>query len=190
MEEQEHQRGCGYLLVVVLVIAGLLLMTGGGVILGWLITRRSAGSPADQPSPTRAGVRATEITCVSLNEDSAIVEAVADVKPAVVTVINTMPPRTDKFGQVVEPQASGSGVIIDERGYIVTNNHAVENSQSLEVIYADDTKVPATLVCGDVFSDLAVIKVEEELPPLQAAVIERWGPGLSRNIAERSCLTS
>jgi 2-alkenal reductase len=101
---------------------------------------------------------------VTVTEDSAIVEAVADVKPAVVTVINTLPPQRDMFGRVVEPQASGSGVIISVEGYIVTNNHVVENSQSLEVIYADDTKVPATLVGGDAFSDLAVLQVAGEVP--------------------------
>ncbi len=165
MEEQEHRRGRGYLLVAVLVIAGLLLMTGGGVVLGWLIGRGSLSSvPVAQPSPTRAVVRPTQVTNVTVTEDSAIVEAVADVKPAVVTVINTLPPQRDIFGQVVEPQASGSGVIISEEGYIVTNNHVVENSQSLEVIYADDTKVAATLIGADVFSDLAVVQVAGEVP--------------------------
>jgi S1-C subfamily serine protease len=40
----------------------------------------------------------------------------------------------------------------------------VENSQSLDVIFADDTKVPATLVGGDPFSDLAVLRTEGEVP--------------------------
>jgi S1-C subfamily serine protease len=165
MEEQKRQRGCGYAVIAVLVIAGLLLTTGGGVLLGWLIGRGTISpSPVAQPSPTREAVRPTQVTHVTVTEDSAIVEAVAEVKPAVVTVINTLPPQRDIFGQVVEPQASGSGVIISEGGYIVTNNHVVENSQSLEVIYADDTKVPATLIGADVFSDLAVVQVAGEVP--------------------------
>jgi S1-C subfamily serine protease len=162
MEEQKH--GFGYALIAVVVIAVLLLVTGGGVALGWLVRGLTAGSPVAQPTPTRAAVRPTEVTSITLTEDSAIVEAVADVRPAVVTVINTLPPQRDIFGQVVEPKASGSGVIIDERGYIVTNNHVVENSQTLEVIYADDTKVPATLVGADPFSDLAVLLVEGVMP--------------------------
>jgi len=183
MEEQGRQRGCGYAVIAVLVILGLLLMTGGGVVLGWLISRARTSSPAEQPSPSRAAVRATEITHVTPTEDSAIVEAVAEVKPAVVTVINTLPPQTDFFGQVVEPQASGSGVIIDERGYIVTNNHVVENSQILEIIYADDTKVSATLVGADMFSDLAVIKVEGEVPDVaelgDSAVLQPGEPAIA-----------
>jgi serine protease Do len=161
---EEQKRGFGYTCLVVAVIVALLVGMGGGVVLGWLISRASTSSPAVQPSPTRAVVRPTQVTNVTVTQDSAIVEAVADVKPAVVTVINTLPPQRDMFGQVVEPQASGSGVIISEEGYIVTNNHVVENSQSLEVIYADDTKVPATLVGADAFSDLAVLQVAGEVP--------------------------
>jgi 2-alkenal reductase len=162
---EEQKRGIGCALLAVAVVIALLLGTGGGVVLGWLVAARSqAGSPVEQPSSTQEAVRATEVTEVPLTEDSAIVDAVAEVKPAVVTVINTLPPQRDMFGQVIEPKASGSGVIISEEGYIVTNNHVVENAQSLEVIYADDTKVPATLIGADSFSDLAVIKVEGDVP--------------------------
>jgi len=165
VETEEHKRGIGYALLAVAVIAGLLMGTGGGVVIGWLVAGRTqAGSPVEQPSPTREAVTTTEITQVTLTEDSAIVEAVAEVRPAVVTVINTLPPGRDMFGQVVEPKASGSGVIISQDGYIVTNNHVVENAQSLEVIYADDTKVPVTLIGADSFSDLAVVQVEGDVP--------------------------
>jgi 2-alkenal reductase len=162
---EEQKRGIGCALLAVAVVIALLLGTSGGVVLGWLVAARSqAGSPVEQPSATREAGVTPEITQVPLTEDSAIVDAVAEVKPAVVTVINTLPPQRDMFGQVIEPKASGSGVIISEEGYIVTNNHVVENAQSLEVIYADDTKVPATLIGADSFSDLAVIKVEGDVP--------------------------
>lgn len=82
------------------------------------------------------------------------------------TVINTLPPQRGFLGQILEPQASGSGVIIDEQGYVVTNNHVVENNRSLEVIFADDTKLPATLVGAYAFSDLAVLRVEGSVPAI------------------------
>jgi 2-alkenal reductase len=55
-------------------------------------------------------------------------------------------------------------VIVDSDGYIVTNNHVVENQRSLEVIFSDGTKSDATLVGTDPFSDLAVIKVDSDVP--------------------------
>jgi 2-alkenal reductase len=90
--------------------------------------------------------------------------------PAVVTVVNYLDTTSQQgaFGAV--PQASGSGVIIDSRGYIVTNNHVVENQRSLEVIFSDGEKAPATLVGTDPFSDLAVLKVDATMP-----AVASWG---------------
>jgi 2-alkenal reductase len=87
--------------------------------------------------------------------------------PAVVTVVNTMQQTTGRGrfgGQGQAPEALGSGVIIDTQGYIVTNQHVVDNQQSLSVIFADGTQVPATLVGEDAYSDLAVIKVDAKVP--------------------------
>jgi len=56
--------------------------------------------------------------------------------------------------------ASGSGVILTPDGYIVTNNHVVENSSKIEVILSDRRKVEATVVGRDPNTDLALIKVD------------------------------
>jgi 2-alkenal reductase len=96
-----------------------------------------------------------------LNEDEAVVQVVDKVGPAVVTVINQLDPRQN---QGYSGQASGSGVIIDAKGYIVTNNHVVAGQSALQVIYADGRKVDATLVGADAISDLAVLRVPAPVP--------------------------
>jgi 2-alkenal reductase len=55
-------------------------------------------------------------------------------------------------------------VIIDAKGYIVTNNHVVDSAQNLLVILSDGTKLSAKLVGADALSDLAVVKVDGNLP--------------------------
>lgn len=80
------------------------------------------------------------------------------------TVINQMQPQRSFRGATVSPTASGSGVIIDSNGYLVTNNHVIEGAQSLQVIYADGTKVDATLVGTDTILDIAVLKVNGKVP--------------------------
>src|SRR5882724_6264749 len=63
-----------------------------------------------------------------------------------------------------EPRSSGSGVIVDPAGYILTNNHVIENAQEITVRLSDSRKFTATLVGRDPKTDLAVLKVEAPAP--------------------------
>ena len=58
----------------------------------------------------------------------------------------------------------GSGVIIDDRGYLVTNNHVISEGRNYQVIFQDGTKVTARLVGRDDYSDLAVLQIDGPLP--------------------------
>jgi serine protease Do len=61
---------------------------------------------------------------------------------------------------IPEQQASGSGVIISEDGYIVTNNHVVENTDELTVTLSNRKSYKAKVIGADPAFDLAVIKIE------------------------------
>ncbi|MFN4087327.1 MAG: trypsin-like peptidase domain-containing protein [Spirosomataceae bacterium] len=64
-------------------------------------------------------------------------------------------------------ESSGSGVIITEDGYIVTNNHVVEGGDELEVVTYDKQSYVGKLIGNDPSTDLAVIKIEgKKMPPL------------------------
>jgi serine protease Do len=69
--------------------------------------------------------------------------------------------RTER-GQPKLPtqQSAGSGFFISADGYIVTNNHVVENAETIKVVLKDETELEATVVGRDEGSDLAVIKVK------------------------------
>ena len=69
-----------------------------------------------------------------------------------------------------EGRASGSGVIVDPRGYILTNNHVVESAAEIEVGLSDDRKFKGILVGRDPKTDLAVLKIEA--PPGSLPVAE------------------
>lgn len=65
---------------------------------------------------------------------------------------------------------SGSGVIIDTQGFIVTNNHVIENASQIDVSLGDGRKARATLVGFDVDTDIAVLKIDlNKLPAIQMA---------------------
>jgi Do/DeqQ family serine protease len=77
-------------------------------------------------------------------------------------------------------QASGSGVIISGDGYIVTNNHVIEDADEIEVILHDRRKLSAELIGTDPSTDLALLKIEDQNHPYVAfgnsdsVVVGQW----------------
>jgi S1-C subfamily serine protease len=121
---------------------------------------------APRQSPTRS---TTNSPSVPAGGAAPIADSTADlverVNAAVVTVINRQ--HFGGFfneGSDLQPVGTGTGFIISDTGYIVTNDHVVALSNALEVIFVDGTKVEAQLVGTDQFTDLAVIKVEGPVP--------------------------
>ncbi len=71
------------------------------------------------------------------------------------------------FGRAVST-VSGSGFIISENGYIVTNNHVISDAENITVMSTDGIKYEAELVGADSFNDIAVIKIDAEgLNPME-----------------------
>lgn len=63
-----------------------------------------------------------------------------------------------------EVQSLGSGFVIDASGYIVTNNHVIEQADQINVIFPDDTQLEAEVIGRDPKTDLALLKVEPKKP--------------------------
>lgn len=105
------------------------------------------------------------------------VQAAKIVSPAVVHIKTTYAGTARSSGNAFEelfgpPQssgpsrASGSGVIITPDGYIVTNNHVIENAAQMEVVLPDKRSFKATLVGRDPSTDLALVKVDGKNLPI------------------------
>ncbi len=77
-----------------------------------------------------------------------------------VVAISTQVATTNIFGQVTEAASSGSGFILSENGYIVTNYHVIEDATKLTVILFDGTEYNATVIGADAANDMAVLKIE------------------------------
>jgi serine protease Do len=93
-----------------------------------------------------------------------IQEILAKVEPAVVSIRT----RTLSLGDFLRPvpgEGAGTGFVIAPDGVIVTNNHVVSGAQTIEVVFADDRKMPARVLGRDPTTDLAVLKVDaSDLP--------------------------
>src|SRR5690606_90030 len=108
-----------------------------------------------------------------------IAEAVQRALPSVVTIVSELPDRRDPQGRIIERLATGTGFIVDERGYIVTNEHVVHDAGRLTVVLSNGEEREAELVSHDApFTDIAVIKIPEGgLRAIRVADSARLQPG-------------
>ena len=151
--------------------------TGNGV--GWFDNRASGvtGRVAKRPMPQRITdvarltasmhfatllllLTAAPFVGAQYQRRNAIVEAVAKTRDAVVDIrtLTRIPSSLDSSSGRV--RGLGSGVLIDPRGYLVTNFHVVKGVDAIRVTLADGRSVPADLVRHDRASDIAVLKLQ------------------------------
>lgn len=91
-----------------------------------------------------------------------IVSTVDAVKPALVRI--RVVSVEDRRGREVKEEATGSGIIIDPAGYVVTNHHVAGHAKQMTCTMADKTEIDAQLVGTDPATDIAVIKLMPEKP--------------------------
>ena len=106
--------------------------------------------------------RATNVSNVTIDESSAIINAVEHAMPAVVQI------ATSAQGGV--QTGLGSGFIFDAAGWILTNRHVVEDAEELTVILNDTRQLEGRVYGIDPLTDLAIVKVEAD-EPLPVATI-------------------
>ena len=120
---------------------------------------------------------------ISSSRKSAIVTAAQRVSPAVVSVsvVTTHIVRTDPFGGMLRDEfwdrfyppteyreripGLGSGVIVESKGLILTNEHVVRNAEEIKVTLSDGRQLPARVLGGSATYDLAVLKVDAKNLP-------------------------
>ena len=88
-----------------------------------------------------------------------IPEIAIKVGPATVGIVSKVP-TTTYFG-TVQSESSGSGIIISEDGYVVTNQHVINNASEIAIYLSNGEKRTAELVGQDIRTDLAVLKMEK-----------------------------
>jgi serine protease Do len=130
-----------YVLVAVVLVVGISLIV--------------ACTIASPPSSASGYLSIDEGIGSKLNTE----ELVAEVAPAVVSiVVETV--SYNWFWQAVPETGAGSGIVISPDGYIVTNNHVVEDAQKVTVTLDDGSVFDATIVGTDAQTDLVVVKID------------------------------
>lgn len=134
----------------------LLTMTGCTGIEGNYdnLGNQSLSNTINIPSENRQ----SNIGTTTALDSNTITAAAAKVMPSVVGITSTRVSR-DLLNENSRTQGVGSGVIVDNRGYILTNNHVAGGAESLEVSLFDGRNVAGKAVWTDPILDLAIVKV-------------------------------
>ena len=120
-----------------------------------IIEKKPTQTPIPFPSPLPAGV----IPANEVSKTLTTVEVVKLLKPSVVHIANDQV-VTGMFSQPMPRSGVGSGVVLDDKGRILTNNHVIQGAQSVTATLSDGRSYPASVVGTDPKTDLAVIQIE------------------------------
>ena len=105
-----------------------------------------------------AAIDGTESGGIPMLQFPNIADTVERVRPAVVSIVSHSLVQY-RFGRVQSSFGSGTGVIFDESGLVLTNNHVIENGVQIIVTQDDGTQVEAEIIGADRLSDLAVLQL-------------------------------
>ena len=121
----------------------------------------SSTSPAPSGNGGRVGNSASVAARdAALTDDESInVRVYRQASPAVANIL-TKATEYDFFNDPVPIEGAGSGFVIDEKGYILTNFHVVQEAQSIEVVLGDQTRYPGKFVGADQRNDVALVKID------------------------------
>ena len=161
-----------YLFLIFIVAGGSALLgaaAGGFGVYQAMRQGQSSPLPAATAQVTAAHTDPNQKLVVNTtNIQTTITDAVQKVGPAVVTVVGTVPGQMTFFGPTGDETVSGSGVFISDKGYILTNNHVVEGTKSVNIVLSDGSQETAALVGTDPYSDIAILKTDGKVPAVAA----------------------
>ncbi|HJQ14949.1 MAG TPA: trypsin-like peptidase domain-containing protein [Anaerolineales bacterium] len=156
-------------ILLVIAVAGFSGLTGalaGGAVVYRALQRNAVDAPGSIPEalPANHTSHDQSLTLNTTDIETSITKAVQKVGPAVVTVVGTIPGQNTFFGPTGDQTVSGTGFFITDQGYILTNNHVVEGTKEVTIILSDGTEQKASIVGTDLYSDIAVLKTDGNIP--------------------------
>jgi serine protease Do len=154
-------RKAKYPVIILLLIMSLVVSSAGCTIL----KTSNESKASDEPINPDWEPNYIQHQVLTPLDSKILVDMVA---PTVVSIISEQI-TYDRFFRAVPERGAGSGVIIDSRGYIVTNSHVVDDADSLTVVLYDGRTFEAVAWVMDTETDLAVVQIEPrgELPHAQ-----------------------
>ncbi|MGN1012054.1 MAG: S1C family serine protease [Clostridia bacterium] len=143
------------LLAVIFMVAAALI---GGFFT--LIFAEKAENYRENRNPVVSQTETEDSSAEDEDESAAGNTAAEKILPSVVGIRATGTVSSNGISAVAE--SSGSGVIIDDRGYIVTNYHVIADCENISAVFSDDSEAEAEIIGYDRRTDLALLKAEKD----------------------------
>lgn len=171
--QKKKKRG-GFRRVLSYVLVGVICAAvGGGAAIGsTLYLLPQAGffentplyKSIEQNTATNAAPYDLHPTSVASQQGALTITDIAKkVGPAVVGVSTQSVQDTGIFGQQQAVEGMGSGMILNQDGYVLTNNHVISGAQSVKVIFNNGKEVNAKVVNADPTHDVAIVKITDNV---------------------------
>ena len=144
-------------LIVVLCLVVSAAAGFGGAMIGNSLFGSSA--PLNHGSDKKASASTSGYTLEDATGASMTVQEITEAAKPSVVEIKTESVSSDVWMQQYVTEGAGSGVIVTNDGYIVTNNHVIEGASKITVTLADGSEYDAKLIGTDSMTDVAVVKI-------------------------------
>src|SRR5918992_2017017 len=129
----------------------------------------------------------TVVDLVSANDSLSLNSIFKEVENSVVQITRKVPPSSILSSPSPESEnasALGSGVVYDNKGRIITNNHVVGNAKIVDITLVDGNRYTANVTGTDIFSDIAVIEIVENFTELSSSLPPPLKPLIIGNSSE------
>lgn len=163
------------LMLVSLFLVFTLVVGGTGGVVGYYLSQNNtaiadtpdigdeSGQPVNsvqQPSPNSGSNDTLPVITPAASQDGALsIQDIFARGDKSTVAISTMTTSTNVFGQPVSQAAAGSGFILTDTGYVLTNHHVIDGASEVIVILYDGSEYPAEIIGSDAVTDIAVLKI-------------------------------
>lgn len=143
------------IIITLVVITGLILLTAFGVAGGMYLQKLRSGTSFTAINAAEDGNKS------STTEENTIAAIAENVGPSVVSIVTSS--QTRSYYGTIDQAGAGTGIIVSADGYVMTNNHVIEDTSDVSVIDSNGTQYDDVTVIGrDPLNDVAFLKINSD----------------------------
>ncbi|HZT09118.1 MAG TPA: trypsin-like peptidase domain-containing protein [Chloroflexota bacterium] len=154
-------------------IVAVTLVTGLLIPATWIVPARAAILEEGRP----------QVQSPAVSDSQTIIDVYQRASPSVVNITYSTETR-DILGRRVRTESTGSGVVVDQLGHVITNQHVVSDATHVDVTLADRSSYVGNVVATDRANDLALLQINAPEDVLQSLTVANLGDSSQLQVGE------